>query len=75
MAAWRFWPSVAVTVAMAIGLVYVLWRGMLGGQLVTGLIVLAVGVMFLWQMARTVLDNRPRIYSPDAIPEDVLPKN
>jgi hypothetical protein len=74
MAAWRFWPSAAVTVAMAAGLVYVLWRGILSDQIVTGLLVLVVGVIFLWQMGKTVLANRPRSYSPDAIPEDVLPK-
>ena len=74
MATWRFWPSLAVTLAMAAGLVYVLWRGILSDQIVTGLLVLAVGVMFLWQMGKTVLANWPRIYSPDAIPEDVLPK-
>ena len=74
MAAWRFWPSVAVTLAMTGGLVYVLWRGMLSGQFVPGLIVLAVGVLFVWQMGKTVLGNWPRTYSPDAIPEDVLPK-
>ena len=74
MAPWRFWPSVAVTLAMTAGLVYVVVRGMFGDQIVTGLLVLAVGVMFLWQMGKTVLANWPRNYSPDAIPEDVLPK-
>ncbi len=74
MAVWRFWPSVAVMVAMTGGLVYVLGRGMLGGQLLTGLLVLAAGAVFLWQMGITVYGNRPRSYSPDAIPGDVLPK-
>jgi hypothetical protein len=74
MAVWRFWPSVVITLAMAAGLVYVLVRGMLGEQIVTGLIVFAAGGLFLWQMAKMVLANWPRIYRPDAIPEDVLPK-
>ncbi len=74
MAAWRFWPSIAVTLAMAAGLVYVVVRGMFGDQIVTGLLVLAVGVLFLWQMGKTVLANWPRSYRADAIPEDVLPK-
>ncbi len=74
IAVWRFWPSVAITVAMMAGLVYVVARGMLGDQIVTGLFVLAVGFIFLWQMGKTVFANRPRRYSPDAIPEDVLPK-
>ena len=74
MAAWRFWPSLAVTLAMTAGLVYVVVRGMFGDQIVTGLLVLAVGVVFLWQMGKMVLANWPRSYRPDAIPEDVLPK-
>jgi hypothetical protein len=74
MAVWRFWPSVAVTVAMMAGLVYVVARGMLGDQIVTGLIVLAVGALFVWQMGKMVLANRPRSYRPEAIPEDVLRK-
>ncbi len=74
MAPWRFWPSLAVTVAMAGGLVYVVGRGMLSDQILTGLLVLAVGVIFVWQMGKTVLANWPRSYLPDAIPEDVLPK-
>ena len=74
MAVWRFWPSVAITLAMAGGLLYVLVRGMLGDQIVTSLIVLAAGVLFLWQMGKMVLVNWPRNYRPDAIPEDVLPK-
>jgi len=74
MAAWRFWPSVAVTLAMAAGLVYVVVRGMFGDQIVTGLVVFAAGLLFLWQMGKTVLANWPRSYSPDAIPKDVLPK-
>ena len=74
MAAWRFWPSVAVTLAMAAGLVYVVGRGMFGDQIVTGLVVFAAGLLFLWQMGKTVLANWPRSYSPEAIPKDVLPK-
>ncbi len=74
MAAWRFWPSLAITLAMTAGLIYVVVRGIYGDQIVTGLLVLAAGALFLWQMGKTVLGNRPRSYSPDAIPEDVLPR-
>ncbi len=74
MAAWRFWPSVVVTGAMGIALAYVLVLGLLGEQSVTGLVLVAFGVLFLWQMGKMVLGNRPRSYSPDAIPEETLPK-
>lgn len=74
MAVWRFWPSVAITLAMAGGLVYVLVRGMSGDQILTSLIVIAAGGLFVWQMGKMVLANRPRSYRSDAIPADVLPK-
>jgi hypothetical protein len=74
MAVWRFWPSVTITLAMAAALVYVLVRGILGDQIVTSLIVLAAGSLFVWQMGKMVLANKPRSYRPETIPEDLLPK-
>jgi hypothetical protein len=74
MAAWRWWPSAAVTAALLVAVLFVALRAVLDAQVVPGLIVLAVGVLFLWQMGMLLLRNRPRTYAPDAIPEDVLPK-
>jgi hypothetical protein len=73
MAAWRFWPSVAVTAAMGAALLYVLARGLQGEQLLTALLLVVFGAFFLWQMARMVYGNRPRPYSPDAIPPELMP--
>jgi hypothetical protein len=74
MAAWRWWPSVVVTGALLLGVLVIAGRAVLDVQIVPGLIVLAVGVLFLWQMGSLLLRNRPRTYAADAIPEDVLPK-
>jgi hypothetical protein len=75
MAAWRWWPSVIVTLGMIVGLLIVVARGLLAQQFGAALIILAVGILFLWQMGSLLLANRPRVYSPDAIPADVLPKS
>lgn len=74
MAAWRWWPSVVVTLALLAGVLFVAGRALLDAQFTPGLIILAVGVLFLWQMGNVLLRNRPRTYAADAIPEDVLPK-
>jgi hypothetical protein len=74
MAAWRWWPSVVVTAALLAGVLIIAGRALVDGQVMPGLIILAVGVLFLWQMGNVLLRNRPRTYAADAIPEDVLPK-
>lgn len=74
MAMWRFWPSIVVTLAMSAALVFVLVRALFSEQMLTGLVILTFGALFVWQMTKMVLVNRPRSYRPDAIPEDLLPK-
>jgi hypothetical protein len=74
MAAWRWWPSLVVTIGMVIGVLIIAGRAALDGQYGVGLVVVAVGLLFLWQMGAVLLHNRPRTYAPDAIPEDVLPR-
>jgi hypothetical protein len=63
-----------VTAALSAGVLFVAGRAVLDAQIVPGLIILAVGALFLWQMGNLLLRNRPRTYAVDAIPEDVLPK-
>jgi len=74
MAAWRWWPAVVITAAMLVAALWVAGRALLGTQFATGLLLLAVGAAFVWQMGIMLLRNRPRTYSGEAIPEDVLPK-
>jgi hypothetical protein len=71
--AWRWWPAAVIGLATAMAVIYIVVQGVRGGQaLVAGLIAL-VSVWFLWQIWNIVIRNRPRTYTPDAIPQDVLP--
>lgn len=72
-AAWRWWAAVVVAILTMIAVLYVAVRGfVIGEYLVAGGIAL-LGLWFLWQVWNIVLRNRPRIYTPDNIPREVLP--
>ena len=48
-------------------------RALLTGETVFGLAVLGLSALFGWQMGSLIARNRPRTFSPDAIPPSVLP--
>ncbi len=70
---WRWWPSLVVGLAALGAVAYVVVQALIGAQyLVAGGIGLT-GVWFLWQIWHIVMRNRPRRYTADNIPADVLP--
>jgi hypothetical protein len=71
--AWRWWPLAIVGVASAIGGVVALFFALSTGQWFGTALLLGLGGFFLWQIWALVTRNRPAHYSPDAIPEYVLP--
>ncbi len=73
MPVWRWWPSVIVGVAALLGVVYVAMQGLLSGQFWFAAVVGLIGGWFMWQIWNIIKRNRPRVYSPDNIPDDVLP--
>ena len=73
--AWRWWPSLILGVLTVGALLYVLGQSLFSGQFLLTGILSGIGLWFLWQIWNIVTRNRPRIYRPDAIPEDVLPKS
>ena len=70
---WRWWPAVLVAVVTLVSAVYVALRALIGGYLAAGAAIVAVGLMFTWQIGLMILRNRPRYYDPASIPDDVLP--
>jgi hypothetical protein len=72
--AWRWWPLAAVGVAAAIAGAIIMFLALTGGQWLASLVIAGVGGFFLWQVWAMVMRNRPATYTPDAIPEYVLPK-
>ena len=73
MAAWRWWPMMIITIAVLGGAFVLGLRGFATGETVFGLAVLGLSALFGWQMGSLIARNRPRTFSPDAIPPSVLP--
>ncbi len=70
---WRWWPAAAIGVVMLAGCIYVSINAVLGEHFVAGLALLGFTALFIWQSGVVIVRNRPRRYSPDAIPQDLLP--
>ena len=72
-AVWRWWPMVAISVAAAVGLLFVALQTFRNGDVPTMLLVAAFMFLFGWQMWPLIARNRPERYDPHHIPERVLP--
>jgi len=68
-----YWPSLAVFVAVALGLAalvtHALQASAYGGAAFIG----AFFALYLWHSTNFLWRNRPRIYGRDALPKDVMP--
>jgi hypothetical protein len=71
--AWRWWPSVFVALLVLIAVGYVVVQGAAAGQYWVAAVIALVGAWFLWQIWNIVVRNRPRLYDPRAIPDDIMP--
>ena len=68
------WYAVAALAALAAAGVGLFIGGAVGaGQWGAGLFGLAVAAGGTWQVAPFILRNRPRVFTPDALPADLLP--
>jgi hypothetical protein len=73
MPSWRWWPSAIVGVLTLFAVAYVVVQGIVAGQFWVAGVIALIGGWFMWQIWNIVMRNRPRTYSPDNIPADVLP--
>jgi hypothetical protein len=73
LAAWRWWPSLVISLAFAAGILFIAGQALWQGQFASAALVAAIGALLAWQMVPLVTRNRPRAYRPDAIPADVMP--
>lgn len=71
--AWRWWPSVALGVVTFAALIYLIVQALLTAQYLFTLMAVLIGGWFMWQIWQIVMRNRPRVYTPDSIPSDLLP--
>jgi hypothetical protein len=72
-AAWRWWPMVAISIAAAIGLLFVVIQTLRNGDMPTMVLVAGFVFLFWWQMWPLIKRNRPERYDPHNIPDRVLP--
>ncbi|MBK8008006.1 MAG: hypothetical protein IPK23_05850 [Rhizobiales bacterium] len=71
--AWRWWPAAIFALATVLAVAYIAVQAVIAAQYMLAGIIVLIGAWFLWQIWNIVKRNRPRQYTPDAIPEDVLP--
>lgn len=69
-----YWIGVTVFVAAALALAALLIEALRTQVLVGAALIALFLALFLWQVGGFFRRNRPRIYRPDAIPPEVLPR-
>ncbi len=70
---WRWWPAVFVAVVTIAAAFYLISRALFMGELIFTALLICLSAFLMWQMGGIVLRNRPREYSPLAIPAILLP--
>lgn len=73
MPAWRWWPSLVVGILTFFAILYVVVQGVFAAQYLVSAVIAFIGAWFVWQIWNIVMRNRPRVYSPNALPPDVMP--
>lgn len=68
-----YWLSAALLVLVVLAMVGLLFRAVAAGATGGALFLLACGALFGWQIGGFMLRNRPRTYTFDALPKDLLP--
>jgi hypothetical protein len=62
----------AVSAALAVAVVFTAARALASGSPVGAVVPLALGAVMAWQMGPVVWLNRPRSFTPEALPDDLL---
>ncbi len=70
---WLYAITAAAGLGAIAGLVLVLAQAILNGSHMIALMAIALGVYFVWWTQRYLTRNRPRRFTTDAIPDDVMP--
>ena len=67
------WAAMAATTgALALAALYIAARAFMAGAIGAALVPLALGAVMIWQMGPVVRRNRPRPFTADALPDDLL---
>ena len=68
-----YWAGAALIALVAAALVGLLGRALIIGEWAGALFVVGFAALFGWQIGNFMWRNRPRVYTFDAVPEDLLP--
>lgn len=69
-----YWPGLIVFVAVALGLAALIAHALQAGAARGAALVGGFLVLLLWQFGNFFRRNRPRVYHPDRLPADVMPR-
>jgi hypothetical protein len=70
----RYWPGIIVFIAVSLGLAFLVARALQAQAIGGAALVVAFLALFLWQGGDYFRRNRPRLYRPDALPAELMPK-
>lgn len=70
----RYWPGVGVFLAVSLGLAALVARALQAHAIGASILIVAFLALFLWQGGDYFRRNRPRLYRPDALPAELMPK-
>lgn len=73
MAPWRYWPSLAIFVALSLAFAVLTVRSVAEGQNIAAALIGSFLALFLVQIGAMFKRNWPRRYRGEEIPADVLP--
>ena len=69
-----YWPGLVVFVAVALGLAALIAYGLQVAEVRGAALVGGFLILLLWQFGNFFRRNRPRVYHPDRLPADVMPR-
>jgi hypothetical protein len=70
---WRWGLTAGITVASLAAMVVVVWRALQGGATSLALMAVLLAAVGIWQLEPMVRLNRPRSFSPDRPPPELMP--
>jgi hypothetical protein len=71
----RYWPGVSIFAAMSLGLAFLIMRALQSDAPAGALFIVAFLGLFLWHGGNYFRRNRPGVYSPDALPDLLVPRS
>jgi hypothetical protein len=70
---WRWLLTAGIAVACLVAMAIIVWRALQGGATSLALMAVFLAAVGIWQLEPMVRLNRPRSFSPDRPPPDLLP--